>query len=570
MTDSQGPTVDVNSERGGDDGLGTSWLNRATVLGLILVVGATTALALHEASERIITLIVGIIMVASGGSELVFLVRNRGPRFWSRSIGVFAVIAAGLFLIVYPRDTLTLAAQVLGVLAIVFGAKHLLDLLRGRGPRREPRKGPQSDEEMESRARRFATDPRTWAFVRSLLLIAGGIVMLVLTEEVLSFALLVLAIVSIVVGIVLISYGLEHRTDPEIAEIDSADISRIVRLWFEDNDIGVSRRHQIADGLYFEPPDQNSKLNSFVAMMLLSTIIATLGVLQDSTAVVIGAMLIAPLMTPILGVAAAIVGGWPLRLVRSTVLVLAAAIGAIFVAWLLTTWLPGFTDLTTNSQIDTRTSPTMVDLLIALAAGAAGAYATVDKRVSASITGVAIAVALVPPLSVVGVTLQQQRWEDAWGATLLFLTNAIGIILVAAIVFVLMGFVSLARLRTYWSEARASLATVLVSGLVIMVPLGLTGDEILSTSADQGSAEDAVAEWLGEDTDLVVNTVTVSEPNVDVVLVGPTLHPEIEDLEALLTEALGYPAVVTVTQVPATTETFSETGGKTSSGPSPP
>ena len=75
-------------------------------------------------------------------------------------------------------------------------------------------------------------------------------------------------------------------------------------------------------------------------------------------------------------------------------------------------------------------------------------------------------------------TLQQQRWEDAWGATLLFLTNAIGIILVAAIVFVLMGFVSLARLRTYWSEARASLATVLVSGLVIMIPLGLTGDEV--------------------------------------------------------------------------------------------
>ena len=549
---------------------GTSWLNRATVLGLILVVGATTALALHEASERIITLIVGIIMVTSGGSELIFLVRNRGPRFCSRSIGVVAVIAAGLFLIVYPRDTLTLAAEVLGVLAIVVGARHLLDLLRGRGPRREPRKRPQSDEEVESRARRFATDPRTWAFVRSLLLIAGGIVMLVLTDEVLSVALLVLAIVAIVVGIVLISYGLEHRTDPEIAEIDSADISRIVRLWFEDNDIGVSRRHQIADGLYFEPPDQNSRLNSFVAMMLLSTIIATLGVLQDSTAVVIGAMLIAPLMTPILGVAAAIVGGWPLRLVRSTVLVLAAAIGAIFVAWLLTTWIPGFTDLTTNSQIDSRTSPTMVDLLIALAAGAAGAYATVDKRVSASITGVAIAVALVPPLSVVGVTLQQQRWEDAWGATLLFLTNAIGIILVAAIVFVLMGFVSLARLRTYWSEARASLATVLVSGLVIMIPLGLTGDEILSTSADQGDAEVAVAEWLGEDTDLVVNTVTVSEPNADVVLVGPTLHPEIEDLEALLTEALGYPAVVTVTQVPATTETFSETGGKTSSGPSPP
>jgi uncharacterized membrane protein len=237
---------------------------------------------------------------------------------------------------------------------------------------------------------------------------------------------------------------------------------------------------------------------------------------------------------------------------------------------LLTTWIPGFSDLTTNSQIDSRTSPTMVDLLIALAAGAAGAYATVDKRVSASITGVAIAVALVPPLSVVGVTLQQQRWEDAWGAALLFLTNAIGIILIAAIVFVLMGFVSLARLRTYWSEARASLATVLVSGLIIMVPLGLTGDEILRSSADQGAAEDAVAEWLGEDTVLVVNEVSVSEPEVDVILVGPEAHPPIEDLEAALSEALGWSVVVTVTQVPASTETYSDAGAATGSEVSPP
>ena len=556
MTNDADRAAEQTSVDDGDSGASGNWWNRATILGLILVVGATTALALHEASERVLTLVVGIVMVASGLSELGFAIRSRGERFWSRALGDAAVVVAGVFLIFYPRDTLTFAAQVLGVLAIVVGTKRLIDLLRSRGPGREQRERPQSDDEAESWARRFVSDARTWDFVRSLLLIAGGIAMLVLTEEILSLALFALAISSIVVGIVLISYGLENRADPEIAEIDSADISRILRLWFEDNDIGRPRRGEIADGLYFEPPDQNSKLASFAAMMLLSTIIATLGVLQDSTAVVIGAMLIAPLMTPILGVSAAIVGGWPLRLVRSTALVLTAALGAIFVAWLLATWIPGFTDLTTNSQIDSRTSPTMVDLLIALAAGAAGAYATVDKRVSASITGVAIAVALVPPLSVVGVTMQQQRWEDAWGATLLFLTNAIGIILVAAIVFVLMGFVSLARLRTYWSEARASLATVLVSGLIIMIPLGLTGDAILRDSANQGAAEDAVAEWLGDDTDLVVSEVTVSEPDVGVLLVGPDDHPPIEDLEAALSDALGYAVVVTVTQVPASTETF--------------
>jgi len=551
------------------DGAAT-WLNRATVLGLVLAVGATTALVLTNSSPRLITLIMGIIMIAAGVSEVVFLLRQPGPRFWTRFIGDLTVIAAGLFLVVFPRDTLTFAAQVVGVLSIVVGVKHLWDVLRKQQPASAQSPPSRSEEELEARSRRFVGDPRTWAVVRSLLLIAGGVVLLVLTEQVLALALFLLAVGAIAVGIILIAYGLENRNDPEVAELQSADVSRIIRLWFQDNDIGKEHRRSIADTLYFEQPHRNAKVSSFFVMMLLSTVIATLGVLQDSTAVVIGAMLIAPLMTPILGVAAAIVGGWPLRLIYSTLFVAIAAIGAVFVAWLVTAWVPGFTDLTTNSQIDSRTSPTLLDLLIAVAAGAAGAYATVDKRVSSSITGVAIAVALVPPLSVVGVTLQQQRWDDALGATLLFLTNAVGIVLVAAVVFVLMGFVSLARLRTYWSEARASLATIVIGGLVIMVPLGLTGDEILKSSSDQGSAEMAVATWLGDDTDLTVNQVTVSEPDVDVILLGPSQHRPIEELEGALTDALGYRVVVTVTQIPASEESYSEEEGKRTTGLSTP
>jgi uncharacterized hydrophobic protein (TIGR00271 family) len=552
-----------------DRGNGGSWLNRATVLGLVLVVGASTALVLTNASARLITLILGIVMIAAGLSEVFFLLRNRGPRFWTRFLGNLAVVAAGLLLVVNPRDTLTFAAQVIGVLSIVVGVKHLVEVLR-KQPAPEQLPPPRTEEDLEARSRSFVRDPRTWAVVRSLLLIVGGVVLLLLTEEVIAGALFLLAVGAIGVGIILIAYGLENRNTPEVAELETADVSRIIRLWFQDNDIGRERRHSIAETLYFEQPHRNAKLSSFFVMMLLSTVIATLGVLQDSTAVVIGAMLIAPLMTPILGVAAAIVGGWRVRLIYSALLVTTAAIGAVFVAWLVTAWVPGFTDLTTNSQIDSRTSPTLLDLLIAVAAGAAGAYATVDKRVSSSITGVAIAVALVPPLSVVGVTLQQQRWDDALGATLLFLTNAVGIVLVAAVVFVLMGFVSLARLRTYWSEARASLATIVIGGLVIMVPLGLTGDEILKSSSDQGSAEMAVATWLGDDTDLTVNQVTVSEPDVDVILLGPSQHGPIEELEGALTDALGYRVVVTVTQIPASEESYSEEEGKTTTGLSTP
>jgi uncharacterized hydrophobic protein (TIGR00271 family) len=558
--DERTPTGD-----GGRDSSG-NWLNRATILGLILVAGALSALALHEVAERLIALLVGVTMVAAGGAEIFFIVRRHGRRFGSRLVGALGLVVAGLCLVLVPEATLLFAAQVIGVLATAIGVKHLVEDFRPGSSAKLQAEPPESNEGVESRARRFFTDPRTWQLLRSLLLIVGGIVMLVLTEEVIGFALFLLGVGSFVVGVVLIAYGLENRNDPAAAEIDRADISRIVRLWFEDNDIGAPRRDDIAEALYFEPPNKNNKVNSYAAMMLLSTVIATLGVLQDSTAVVIGAMLIAPLMTPILGIGAAIVGGWTLRLVRSLILAFGAAAGGIFVAWLVASWMPGFTDLTVNSQIDSRTSPTLVDLAIALAAGAAGAYATVDKRVSSSITGVAIAVALVPPLSVVGVTLQQQRWEEAWGALLLFLTNAVGIILISALVFALMGFVSLARLRTYWSEARASLATILVSGLLIAVPLGLAGDQILSESSEQGNAEEAVATWLGEDTDLIVSSVTVGEPDVDAILVGPGEYPPIEDLEIALSDSLGYPVVVTLIQVPAQEESYSQEGGKNAVG----
>jgi hypothetical protein len=80
----------------------------------------------------------------------------------------------------------------------------------------------------------------------------------------------------------------------------------------------------------------------------------------------------------------------------------------------------------------------------------------------------------------------------------------------------------------------------------------------------------AVATWLGDDTDLTVNQVTVSEPDVDVILLGPSQHRPIEELEGALTDALGYRVVVTVTQIPASEESYSEEEGKTTTGLSTP
>ncbi len=109
--------------------------------------------------------------------------------------------------------------------------------------------------------------------------------------------------------------------------------------------------------------------------------IATFAVLQDSTAVVIGAMLVAPLMTPILGLSAALVNGWRRRSGRSLLqVVLGVAVSvAIGRAVLLAA---GGRQLRDEQQITSRVSPTFLDMLIAIAAGAAGAFATIDRRVT--------------------------------------------------------------------------------------------------------------------------------------------------------------------------------------------
>ena len=129
-------------------------------------------------------------------------------------------------------------------------------------------------------------------------------------------------------------------------------------------------------------------------LLVLSTIIATAGLLSDSSAVVIGAMLVAPMMNPVLSAAGAVVMGWPKRFYRSIWLVLAMGIGALVLSSLITWLSPDVVFL--PEQVLARTRPTFYDLLIALAAGSAGAY-TIVRKESGAIPGVAVAVALLPP-----------------------------------------------------------------------------------------------------------------------------------------------------------------------------
>ncbi len=279
--------------------------------------------------------------------------------------------------------------------------------------------------------------------IRAAVYFVVGVVIVVVPDTAILGIRAGIGVGSMALGGVMLNMGLRRGGEETRVRFDHASAPALVNDWLIRRRLDPPQRAELVESLFFEPPNRVVKLTSFWVMMVLATGIASFAVIQDSTAVVIGAMLVAPLMTPIMGVAAAAVNGWASRLARSILLVVVAAAAAVFVAWLIASWLPSVGNIDINSQITSRVEPALLDFCIAVFAGAAGAYATVDPRVSSSLSGVAIAVALVPPLSVVGITLEQGAYQWAFGALLLFLTNVVSIVLAAVTVFVLMGFAAL-------------------------------------------------------------------------------------------------------------------------------
>lgn len=181
----------------------------------------------------------------------------------------------------------------------------------------------------------------------------------------------------------------------------------------------------------------------FFLFVILSTSIATMGLITNSPAVIIGAMLVAPLMSPIIGIGLASIIGEDHLLRSGLSALLRGAILAVTLAALLTlvnSYLPFVTFQELTDEVVSRSHPSPLDLVVALAGGLAAAYSLTEPKLSAALPGVAIATAILPPLCAIGVGIALQRWDVAGGATLLFITNAITIAFASALVFFLRGF----------------------------------------------------------------------------------------------------------------------------------
>lgn len=287
----------------------------------------------------------------------------------------------------------------------------------------------------------------------------------------------------------------------------------------------------------------------YMLMCALSAGIATLGLLQSSVAVVIGAMLVSPLMSPIaaLGFAFASIDGNRIR--KAARVVAVGAVIGIVTAILLTLITP---IRNATPEILARTQPTLLDLAVALFSGIAGGYATVIRKGGTAI-GVAIATALMPPLAVVGYGIGVLQIQFALGALLLFLTNLAAIALSFAIIARLSGT---AR-PLFAVEWKPRLIGVAIGAfLILAIPLSMTLSRLSQEAQMRVAARSAIIEACGgEKVDIAQIEVAwplFGDPSVNALVVAPTYTPNAEKIaQQVLRTTMNAPVTLNLQQVQA-------------------
>lgn len=291
--------------------------------------------------------------------------------------------------------------------------------------------------------------------------------------------------------------------------------------------------------------DRVSKRGGFLIMLTLAAVIAIAGVLTDSTATVIGAMIIAPLGTPILGIALGIVTGHISLVLRSILWVLIGLVIVVVLGLVFAVFVATPESLATNSQVVGRTSPSLMDLMAALATGFAGGFAMCRKDLSAVLPGVAISISLVPPLGVVGVCAGQGQWSDALGALVLFLSNVVALVIAGSIVFTMGGYARDPGSSRIANRRRAYLV-VTVLAIIIAVPLAANSIASVALARWSVAIQQSAVTWLEDQKGARVYDIEWSgvTATLDVTTDDGSIPP-LDELQTALSRVLpGYVGVV--------------------------
>ena len=306
----------------------------------------------------------------------------------------------------------------------------------------------------------------------------------------------------------------------------------VVRNFIDHNQFKQDELSSFKNKLFFEGAKRRIDLERFAILLFISTAIAAYGVIGDSVATVIGAMIIAPLMRPIMAVTAGFVMGDLKRAGRSLWIVIISVVGVIGLSWLLAelsiVTVP-IISFQSNSQIAGRVSPRLIDLYAAMWSGAAAAFAMSRKDVADSLPGAAIAIALVPPLCVVGIGLAEGQWSAAGGAFLLFLTNFLSILLAGGAVLALLGLNRAALNELERKTRRNAYLFVAIAIALVVIPLGTTTLRIYQQRLIRRETIQLAYHWIA-DTDYNIWRVNVAEDEVILEIRGSGDWPELSEL----------------------------------------
>lgn len=287
--------------------------------------------------------------------------------------------------------------------------------------------------------------------------------------------------------------------------------------------------------------------SNYYLLLFLSGAIATFGLLSNSSATVIGAMIVAPLMGPIEGMSFAMVMANRRLLKRSALSLTLGALLTVLTATVLT-HLIGIEALT--DEISARTQPTLMDLGVALAAGATGALAKSRRGIADALPGVAIAVALVPPLSVIGVGIAFASSEVFWGSLLLFLTNLAGIIFSGGLVFLAHRYGSVKR-------AKRGLMFAIAALVGLAVPLSLSFQDLALKKQAANSVNEIVRHRSSVFTGAEIQSLSVQKKRgevtvyMDVEAIPNSISGEqIDTVREQISTELNYPVSLNVSVIP--------------------
>ena len=272
---------------------------------------------------------------------------------------------------------------------------------------------------------------------------------------------------------------------------------------------------------------------TFVIMIVLSTVLATVGLFLNSASVVIGAMLIAPLMQPIVSSSMGVLRS-DLNLLISSFKTVGIGVFLVLLTSAFIAFALPFENLT--SEISARLRPSLLDLIVALALGVAAAYAKNNKKIIGSLAGVAIAVALIPPLASAGIGIGWMQFDIFYQAFLLFMTNLVGIIFAGALTFLVMGFAPIKR-------ARKGLVYALLVSLLIAAPLYFSFKSMSIDSQIRTVLEKNIYKLKGKE--VKIENVIIKHQNglivkCDLIVLEILSQAELMQLKEKLKSNLGY------------------------------